>query len=83
MRKSRPGTPRSTAPPPSIDVAPHSLFSTWAVSWHSTAPQGGQSALSDSALAAVPLVTGNTRASGCSNTSRTTDWSRAVTSSSP
>ena len=59
MRKSSPGTPRITAPPPSSDVAPHSLLRMCAVSWHSTAPHGGHSALSDRALAAVPLVTGN------------------------
>ena len=51
----------------------------WADSWHSTEPHGGHSALSDSALAAVPLVTGKTRAVGCSNTSRTTVSSCAVT----
>ncbi len=74
MRKSSPGTPRIAAPPPSSEVEPHSLLRMCADSWHSTAPHGGHSALSDRALAAVPLVTGNTRAVGCSNTSRTTDF---------
>ena len=83
MRKSGPGMPRIAAPPPSIDVAAHSLLRMCADSWHSTDPHGGHNELSESALAAVPLVTGNTRAVGCSNTSRTTVSSRAVTSSPP
>lgn len=54
-----------------------------AVSWHSTAPHGGHIALSASALAAVPLVTGKTRAPGCSNTVRTLSCSCAVKASPP
>ena len=55
----------------------------WADGWHSTAPQGGVAAERLSELAAVPLVTGNTRAVGCSNTVRTTSCRWAVSSSPP
>ena len=44
--------------------------------WQSTAPHGGHIADSDKAFAAVPLVTGNTRAVSCSKTSRTRRSSR-------
>ena len=61
MRKSAPGMPRIAAPPLSNDVEAHSLLRMCADSWHSTDPHGGQGALSERALAAVPLVTGKTR----------------------
>ena len=67
---SSPGRPRMTALVNS-DVAPPSLRTMWALSWHSTAPHGGHSADSPSALAAVPDTTGNTATSSCSNTSAT------------
>lgn len=70
IRWSSPPTPRSSRPPPIIDVAAASLLRMCAVSWQSTAPHGGHIELSASALAAVPLVTGKTRAPGCSNTAR-------------
>ena len=78
-----PGSPRMTAPPPNIDVAPPSLLRMCADSWHSTAPHGGHSADSPRALAAVPLTTGNTATSGYSKTSATRSRSRAVHSSPP
>ncbi len=67
-RNASPAMPRTTAPPPNIDVAPHSLCRMCAVSWHRTDPHGGHSAASPIELAAVPLITGNTSACGCSNT---------------
>src|SRR5688572_25830233 len=83
IRKSAPEMPLIAAPPPSSDVDAHSLLRMCAESWHNTDPHGGHKALRERALAAVPLVTGNTRAVGCSNTSRTTDSSCAVSSSPP
>ena len=64
-------------------MAPPSLLRMWADSWHSTAPHGGHSADNPSALAAVPLTTGNTVTSGCSKTSATRSRSRADHSSAP
>src|SRR4051794_11392782 len=51
--------------------------------WHRTAPHGGVAAESAREFAAVPLVTGKTRAVGCSKTARTTSWRWAVRSSPP
>src|SRR4051812_10124298 len=83
MRACGPSTPCITAPPPNNDVAPPSAVMMCADGWQRTAPQGGVAAESASEFAAVPLVTGKTRAVGCSKTVLTTSWRWAVRSSPP
>ncbi len=78
-----PSTPCITAPPLSNDVAPPSAPMMCADGWHRTAPHGGVAAESAREFAAVPLVTGKTRAVGCSKTVRTTSCRCAVSSSPP
>ncbi len=81
MRPSTDGQ-ASSLRPPTRSGAPFSSVLTCATSDTTTPPQRGDSAVSDTTFAPVPLSTGNASAPA-PNTSRTRASSRAVHGSSP
>ena len=77
-----PATGTSLRPPPKNPAALASEVLMCAAALQKTSPQEGAIAARDSALAAVPVATGNTR-TVVSNSSENRSCSRAVHSSAP
>jgi len=77
-----PATGISFSPPPKKPAALASAVLMCATALQNTSPQDGAIDASDSALAAVPVATGNTRTL-VSNSSENRSCSRAVHSSAP